>query len=458
MATNAFATGRKPVYKLTTRLGRTVRATANHKFLAFNGWKRLDEINVGMHIAIPRTLPSSQSPTMTHEELALLGHLIGDGCTLPRHAVQYTTIDKDLADTVANLAIQVFGEDVRPHVKWESSKDRKGGWYQVYLSAGYHLTHGVHNPVAAWLDSMGIYGLRSYEKFVPSCVFAQPIEGIACFLQHLWSTDGHASCSPTTSRTIPRMFYATSSVRLAKDIQSLLLRLNINARMLSVSQGNKGRDQYHVTLSGKPDMEQFVFLIGIAGQRKQEMLEQVKAHISDRVANTNRDLIPSVVWRQYVVPTMAAIEMTTRQMQNGIGMSYCGTSLYKNAMGRERALCVATVVQSPQLALLAQSDVYWDEVVSVDADGESNVYDLTVDPTHNFIANDIILHNSIEQDADIVMFIYREDVYNPDTERKNIADIIVAKHRNGPVGEISLYFQASQTRFCDLEVTPPTDV
>jgi replicative DNA helicase len=72
--------------------------------------------------------------------------------------------------------------------------------------------------------------------------------------------------------------------------------------------------------------------------------------------------------------------------------------------------------------------------------------------------SDLRESGSIEQDADIVMFIYREDVYNPDTERKNIADIIVAKHRNGPVGEVSLYFQASQTRFCDLEVTPPADV
>lgn len=458
VVTNAFATGRKPVYKLTTRLGRTVRATANHKFLAFNGWKRLDEIDVGIHIAIPRTLPSLQSPTMTHEELALLGHLIGDGCTLPRHAVQYTTIDEDLANTVTKLATQVFGENVLPHVKWENAKDSKGGWYQVYLSTSYHLTHGIRNPIAAWLDAMGIYGLRSYEKFVPSCVFAQPIEGIACFLRHLWSTDGHASCNPTTTyRAIPRIFYATSSARLAKDIQSLLLRLNINARILCVSQGKKGCDQYHVTLSGKPDMEQFVSLIGIAGQRKQEMLEQVKVHISDRVANTNRDLIPSVAWRQYVVPAMTAIGMTTRQMQNNIGMSYCGTSLYKNAIGRQRALCVATVVQSTHLALLAQSDVYWDEVVSIDPDGEADVYDLSVDKMHSFVANNIVLHNSIEQDADIVMFIYREDVYNPETERKNIADIIVAKHRNGPVGEVSLYFQASQTRFCDLEVTPSAD-
>jgi replicative DNA helicase len=105
----------------------------------------------------------------------------------------------------------------------------------------------------------------------------------------------------------------------------------------------------------------------------------------------------------------------------------------------------------------AQSDIYWDEIVSIEPDGEAEVYDLTVDELHNFVVSDMIAHNSIEQDADIVMFIYRDDVYNPESERKNIADIIVAKHRNGPVGEVSLFFQASQTRFHDLEITPPVE-
>src|SRR5437773_7326879 len=69
--------------------------------------------------------------------------------------------------------------------------------------------------------------------------------------------------------------------------------------------------------------------------------------------------------------------------------------------------------------------------------------------------SDLRESGSLEQDSDIVMFIYRDDVYNPESERKNIADVIVAKHRNGPVGEVSLYFQANQTRFRDLELNPP---
>jgi len=143
--------------------------------------------------------------------------------------------------------------------------------------------------------------------------------------------------------------------------------------------------------------------------------------------------------------------MTTR-----LGRTIRATANHKflTMHGWER---LSSLSQGDELASLAQSDVYWDEIINIEPDGEAEVYDLTVDELHNFVAGDIVVHNSIEQDADIVMFIYRDDVYNPETERKNIADIIIAKHRNGPVGEVSLYFQASQTRFHDLEVSPPAE-
>jgi replicative DNA helicase len=64
--------------------------------------------------------------------------------------------------------------------------------------------------------------------------------------------------------------------------------------------------------------------------------------------------------------------------------------------------------------------------------------------------SDLRESGSLEQNADIVMFIYRDEVYNPETERKGLADIIVAKHRNGPTGEVCLYFNRSQTRFQDM--------
>lgn len=101
---------------------------------------------------------------------------------------------------------------------------------------------------------------------------------------------------------------------------------------------------------------------------------------------------------------------------------------------------------------LQTQDVYWDKIVSIEADGEEKVYDLTVESNHNFICMYIYIHNSIEQDADIVMFLYRDEVYNEATEFPNQADVIVAKHRNGPTGVVSLYFEKSLTKFMDASV------
>jgi replicative DNA helicase len=71
---------------------------------------------------------------------------------------------------------------------------------------------------------------------------------------------------------------------------------------------------------------------------------------------------------------------------------------------------------------------------------------------HRPMLSDLRESGSIEQDADIVMFVHREELHNPMTDKKNIADIIVAKHRNGPTGQIPLRFFPNQTRFADLEM------
>jgi replicative DNA helicase len=64
--------------------------------------------------------------------------------------------------------------------------------------------------------------------------------------------------------------------------------------------------------------------------------------------------------------------------------------------------------------------------------------------------SDLRESGSLEQDADIVMFLYREDYYDQETERKNITEVIIAKHRNGPIGTIELFFQKEFTKFRDL--------
>jgi replicative DNA helicase len=197
-----------------------------------------------MRIALPRQLAPNQATTITQPEVALMGHLIGDGCTLPRHAIQYTTVDLDLATAVQELAVQVFGDDIQARIKPERN------WQ--------------HN------------------------------------------------------------------------------------------------------------------------------------------------------------------------------------------LSRERLNRIAEVLDSSSLKSLANSDVYWDEVVSIEPDGEEEVFDLTVPEHHNFVANNIIVHNSIEQDADLILMLYREEYYNPDTPDRGIAEVLLTKHRNGPTGTVRLLFDSQFTQFKNM--------
>jgi len=177
------------------------------------------------------------------------------------------------------------------------------------------------------------------------------------------------------------------------------------------------------------------------------MLKEIKKIIP----NPNNDIIPKEAWRLIIEPMKEEAEISWREFSRGINTAYCGTALFKSGLSRQRMFRVSKVLENSNILKLATSDIYWDKIVSIKPLQIEEVYDATVSGAHNFIANDIILHNSLEQDADVVLFIYREDRYRPESSRKNIADIIIAKHRNGPVGSIELYFDERIVSFRNLE-------
>ena len=76
--------------------------------------------------------------------------------------------------------------------------------------------------------------------------------------------------------------------------------------------------------------------------------------------------------------------------------------------------------------------------------------DATVPGEHNFLADGVMVHNSIEQDSDVVLLVHRPDLYEPETERAGEADLIIAKHRNGPTATVAVAFQGRYSRFADM--------
>jgi replicative DNA helicase len=124
----------------------------------------------------------------------------------------------------------------------------------------------------------------------------------------------------------------------------------------------------------------------------------------------------------------------------------------QSTAGGATSLALAANPTADQRREWSEPNLLWDRIVAIEPAGEEEVFDLTVPGPANWLADGIVSHNSgaIEQDADLILLIYREEVYEPNTPRKGIADIIIAKQRNGPTGEVHLTFLGEFTRFENL--------
>jgi replicative DNA helicase len=307
-------------------------------------------------------------------------------------------------------------------------------------------THGVTSPLYDWLRELELYGKRAPAKRVPSAVHCFDDRQAKLFLRHLWATDG----SVTVSRSgRVRVFYATTSRALADDVQALLLRLGIGGRLRRAASKTEF-PIWSVDVSGRDDLLTFLTEVGVHGERGDRCHEALDA-LRDSRSNPNVDIVPPAAW-DYVRKAMRAAGVTTRRLAELLEMSYCGSALYKAGLSRARMARVAAAVPEPFLRDLATSDVRWDRITAIDPVGSEEVFDAHVPGTHSFLANDVVSHNSgaIEQDADVVILLHREDVYERESPRAGEADLIVAKHRNGPTDTLVVAFQGHYSRFVDM--------
>jgi len=370
----AFYSGKKQVFELVTRTGRKIKASANHPFLKLGGWTRLDALNVGDTIAVPRRINITKpSNPLSDDELILLGN---------------SSYDDD--------------------------------------------------------------------KKLPKAIFKCDTGKIALFITHLWATDGNISWKRSEGRKESAAIYCASSSRLlCEQVQHLLLRLDILSTILTKKSNKDYRDMYHLKIDEADNQIKFLEKVGCYGERGEIIPDLLKA-LYQISSNPNYDVIPQEAWDLVIKPLKETQKISWREFASQLGVAYNGAGLFKHGVSRTRMQNISQVLPFALINHLANSDVLWDEIIAINPLGEEDVYDATVSEVHNFVANDIILHNSIEQDADIVLFLYRPEYYGitQDLEgapTKDVGEVIIAKHRNGSLGDVKLKFIGKYTKFTNLE-------
>ena len=672
--------GLKPVYRVRTALGREIKVTLTHPFLTLSGWRPLGQLHAGDAVAVPREIPVFGQDDAPAYQVKVLAYLLADGC-LTGNSPQFTNSDPVLRDDYTAAALRFPGTKQRvidsrgqrtPTVyitrdvdalaserqrfarrlrdlrqarartqanvaeavgvtlgavqQWEAGNcvpsqerlARIGTLFDVppeqLAPNGRASISGISpNSLAMWLREQGVWGKAASEKCVPACVFGYTRSKLALFLNRLFACDGSVYIQHGKQGVIS---YSTISFTLSRDVQHLLLRFGIIAKLRhrQIKYHDGVRRSYQLRITGAPNLARFVDEIGALG--KEPAIDQVRAYVEQTPSNTNLDTIPLEVWDEV---EQAKGNRSWSSVYADMGLPPTSNiHAHQRSPSRERLLAIARALGSDHLASLAQSDVYWDRIVSIEPLGKRQVYDLTVPGTHNFCADDMIVHNtslllsfalnaarkydqrvaifslemsaeqlvqrlisaetgidsqrlrignlreeewptfiqatgalsdtmifiddtpsisamqvrtksrrlyaeygldlivvdylqlmqgdrrtenrvqeisylsralkglarelnipvvvasqlsraveqrndkrpmlsdlresgSIEQDADVVVFIYREEYYTPETDQANIAEVIVSKHRNGPTGMVPLYFRKELAQFLEVE-------
>jgi replicative DNA helicase len=441
-----WCVGRKPIFEVQLASGRKIRATANHRLYASDGWRHVGELKVGERLAIARAIPEPQETvSWPNERLALLGHLIGDGSYLKQQPMRYTTASEACSQIVRDAAKNQFGMAVTRY-------EGRGNWHQLLLSGNGNRWKPA--GVNLWLRELGIFGQRSQEKRVPEAVFGLSNEQIGVLLRHLWATDGTISVRKSGQVGSHGVHFSTCSRGLAEDVAALLLRLGIVGRIQTVVSGYKN-PIYMVWVRGVEAQIMFLSKVGAFGPREPQAERLAEALVGVQ-SNTNVDTLPIEIFDR-VRSLMAEQGVSHRQMALTRGTSYGGSSHFRFSPSRSVLSQYANILNDDYLKTFAGSDLFWDRITSIVPAGEEEVFDLTVPRTASWLADGIVSHNSgaIEQDADMVCFIYRDEVYNKDSEDKGIAELIVAKHRAGETDTIRLAWLPEYTLFANLARDTP---
>lgn len=410
------------ILKIRLRSGKEIKLTPEHPLLTIKGWLPAQDLRIGSRIAAPRKTTFGNEE-MSEPEIKLLAYLLAKG-HLSNGFVLFSNFDEKIINEFKesvnsfdnNLRVNIHSKEgcfrVSQKEKRYSIKEFKRG--ETGKFKGNSIIY-EKSSIKKWLESLSLYDKLSKDKFIPNRILKLKKEQISVFLNRLFSCDGSIYKHKTQNGELWQIDYSSSSETMIRQVQSLLLKFGILSRIRDklIKLNNKEFKSFELVFNSE-NVVKFIEEIGFFG-KKQEREFIAKSEILSKTRNPNVDTIPKEIWETFKPKNWAEIGRQLgykhpKAMRERI--HYCPS--------RQTMLKIAEVEQNNPLYLLATSDIFWDEIISIEAlEGKFKVYDISVPENHNFVANDIIVHNSYTLGV-----IAEELATLQGEERNNIAGLI----------------------------------
>ena len=369
--------------------GMELKLTPEHPLLTVLGWQNAENLEIGSKIATSRKIDVFGVDSMNEHEIKILAYLIAEGHI--KKPMFFTNLDEVIVEDL-RLALNELGR----------------------ISKGSSITH-EQTKIRNFLEKHGLYNLLSPDKFVPESIFKLTKNQIALFINRMFSCDG-SIYRHGKSEKYWEISYASASEKLTRQIQSLLLRFGILSRLRHKSSKLNGKNfkSYEVVLDGE-NVIKYINEIGFFGHKEKKQSAALQ-EMSSIKRNPNVDVIPKEIWQAYRPKSW---------VDAGKTFNYKSPKALRSSIAygpsRQKLLQIAISDNNERIKQLADSDIFWDKIVSIEMLlGEFDVYDITVPEFHNFVANNVIVHNSYTMGA------VAEGIYDlPDEIRKNLSVIML---------------------------------
>lgn len=406
---NTRKTGIKQLFKLKTRTGREIIATANHPFLTITRkgvvWNKLEDLDSSSFICLPNEIniaPTKNS--LDNNVLKILGHLISEGKLGDKTGSPKYYQDKSLNPRIRQDYIEAI-KNVFP----DAEIIQKHQTEVTVVFRNMNTTKGTTNKLRLLIKKYGLDRTSSLTKFIPKEIFNLPKEKISIFLQALFSGDGCIYKKKTNKKQETIIVeYDTISKRLIKDLSLLLNRFGIQHTITNKSFRKTKEYSYRISISNQKQVKKFITEIGFLGE-KQDIANKLLPKLKDHKFS-NIDKVPRIL-REYLkdkghsfnklnlLANEEEVKKSTKKAYKEIikDKSIKFQHIFRQQkidFLREHIKNINRQLDDKTLSIICNEQIFWDKIKSIEPLKKDITYDLEVEDTHNFIADGIIVHNS----------------------------------------------------------------